>query len=134
MKIFLLLHDLQDLHGAGLDADTAGNALGGGANLGLHHNMHGADLDALAAGGAELLIDHEHTGLGILGDGAGFAGLCTLAALDAGHGLGLLVLVDDLDAGKIRIKGFIESIGTGTDALQASHALCSLFNRQLLHM
>ena len=131
--IDLLFHDLQDLHGACLDADTAGYALSGDATLGSDHDLHGADLCALAAGGTELLVDHVNTGLGILGDCTGLANLSALAALDAGHGLGAGTLGDDADAGQIFIKGLVESIGAGANALQTCHALSTLLNHQLLH-
>ena len=67
----LLLDDLQDLHGAGLDADATGDALGSGAILIGDDQVEGAGLSALAAAGAELLVDHVHAGLGILGDRTG---------------------------------------------------------------
>ena len=129
----LLFHDLQDLHGTGLDADAAGDTLGGGSAFRSNHDLHGADLCALAAGGAELLVDHVHAGLGILRDGTGFANLGALSALDAGHGFGAVTLRHDADTGKIFIKGLVESGGAGADALQASHALRTLLNSQLLH-
>ena len=113
----LLFHDLQDLHGASLYADAAGDALGGGAVFGHDHDLHGAGFHALAAGGAQLLIDHVHAGLGVLGDGTGLADLSALAALDAGHGLSACALGNDLDAAQIRVEFFVESVGAGTDAL-----------------
>jgi len=130
----LLFHDLQDLHGAGLYADTAGNALGGGTALRSHHNLHGANLCTLAAGGAELLIDHVYTGLGILGDRTGLTDLGALAALDTGHGFCGTVFLHDTDAGQVLIKGLVEGIGASTHTLQAGHALSALLNHQLLHM
>ena len=45
----LLLNDLQDLHGASLDTDTAGDALGSRILRLENHNLHGANLDTLAA-------------------------------------------------------------------------------------
>ena len=130
----LLLDDLQDLHGAGLDADAAGNALGGGSALVVDHDLEGADLDALAAAGAQLLVDHVHAGLGILGDGTGLADLHALAALDADHGLRAAVLaLDDLDAGLGDIIDLVECLGAGLYTLQTGHALGALLDRQLLH-
>ena len=129
----LLFHDLQDLHGASLDTNAAGNALGSGAVLGSHHNLHGAGFNALAAGGAELLVDHVNTGLGILGDCASLTDLCALTALDADHGLCFALLIYDLDAGQILMELLIESGGTCVNTLQACHALAALFNTKLLH-
>ena len=88
----LLLNDLQDFHGAGLDTDATGDALGHRVALLVDHDLHGADLHALAAADAELLVDHVHTGLGILGDGTGFAHLSALTALNTGHWLCSAVL------------------------------------------
>ena len=129
----LLFHDLQNFHGAGLDADTASDALGS-RGFGLHdHDLHGAGRYALAAADAELLVDHVHAGLGILGDGAVLTAAGALAALDADHGLCTGALGHDLDAAQILVEFLIESGGTGTDALQACHALDIFLNSQLLH-
>ena len=129
----LLFHDLQDLHGAGLDTNAAGDALSGGALSGSDHNLHGADLNALAAGSAELLVDHVNTGLGVLGDCTGLTDLGALAALDASHGLSAGTLGNDADSGQIFVEFLIEGVGASTDALQASHALGTLLNHQFLH-
>ena len=129
----LLFDDLQDLHGAGLDTDAAGDALGSGAVLGHDHDLHGADLDALAAGNALLLVDHVNAGLGVLGDGLVFTDLHALAALDADIGLGSTVFLNDVDAAEGDVIYLIKSLGTGLDALQASHALFALLNSELLH-
>ena len=95
----LLFDDLQNIHGASLDADAAGDALGSRA-LGLqNHDLHGANLHALAAGDALLLIDHVDAGLGVLGDCLMLTDLHALAALDADIGLGTLTLGHDLQAG-----------------------------------
>ena len=129
----LFFHDLQDLHGAGLDADAAGDALGGGI-LGLEdHDLHGAGLNTGAAGYAQLLVDHVNAGLGILGDGAMLTGLHALAALDAGHGLGTGALSHDLDAAVIRMELLVEGLGASLHALKTCHALRTLFNHKLLH-
>ena len=131
--MYLLFDDLQNLHGASLDTDTAGNALGSGAVFGHDHDLHGADLDTLAAGNALLLVDHVNAGLGVLGDGLVFTDLHALATLDADVGLGNAGLVHNLDAAEGHIIYLIKSLGTSLDALQAGHALLALFNRQLLH-
>jgi len=129
----LLLHDLQDLHGAGLDTDAAGDALGSRTVFRSYHDLHGANLNTLAAGGAELLIDHVDTGLGVLGNGTSLTDLCTLAALDADHGLCFTLLVYDLDAGQVLMELLVESGGTSVNTLQTCHALSALFNSKLLH-
>ena len=129
----LLFYDFQNFHGAGLDTDAAGNALGSGCTGRRHHNLHGAHLGALAAGGAQLFVDHVHTGLGILGNCTGLTGLGAFAALDTGHGLGSTGLVNDLDAGQVLMKFLIESNRTGADTFQASHALATLLNCESLH-
>ena len=133
MKPKLLFDDLQDLHGANLDADAAGDALGGRTVFGHDHDLHGAGFHALAAGNALLLVDHVNAGLGVLGDGLVFTDLHALAALDADIGLCCTVLLHDLDAGQSYIVNLIESLGTGLDTLQASHAFCALYNSELLH-
>ena len=129
----LLLDDLQDLHGASLNTDAAGDALGGGTIFGSHHNLHGADLNALAAGSAELLVDHVDTGLSVLSDSTSLADLSALAALNADHRLSFALLLHDLDAGQILMELLIESGGTCVNTLQTCHALSALFNSKLLH-
>ena len=129
----LLFHDLQHFHGADLGTDAAGDALGGRA-FGLHdHDLHGAGFHTIAAGNAQLLVDHVHAGLGILGDGTVLTSLHALTALDAGHGLGTGTLGNHLDAGQILMELLVESGRAGTDALQAGHAFDILFNSKLLH-
>ena len=129
----LLFHDLQDLHGASLCADAAGNTLGS-RTLALHdHNLHGACLDALAATDTQLLVDHVNTGLGILRDGTVLTGSHALAALDAGIGLCAGTLCDDLDAGQIGIKFLVESSRASLNTLQASHTFSILIDNELLH-
>ena len=129
----LLLDDFQNLHGASLDTDAAGDALGGGIAFLQDHDLHGADFHALTAGNALLLVDHVDTGLGVLGNSLMLADLHALAALDADVGLGSIALGNDLDAAEIGIKFLIESFGAGLDALQASHTFGTLFNSELLH-
>ena len=129
----LLLDNLQNLHGASLNADTAGDALGCRI-LGLeNHNLHGANGNALAAANTLLLVDHVNAGLGVLGNGFMLAGLHALAALDADIGLCRTVLGNDLNAAQIGIEFLVESIGTGTDALQTCHALGIFLNSKLFH-
>ena len=123
----LLLHDLQQIHGTGLHADAAGDALCCGA-VRLHdHDLHGAGFHTLAAGNAQLLVDHVNTGLGILSDGAILTSLHALTALDAGHGLGTGALCHDLDAAQVGMELFVERGRASTNALQASHALHTFF-------
>ena len=130
---WLFFHNLQDFHGTGFDADSAGDAFGGGV-LGLeHHDLHGAGFHALAAADALLLVDHVHTGLGILGDGLMFAGTHTLSALDAGLGLGSGTLCNDADAGQGLIKLLVEGFRAGADTLQARHTLRTFFYSELFH-
>ena len=129
----LLFHNLQNLHGASLDADATGDALGGGAFVLENHHLHGAGLHALAAADAELLVDHVHAGLGVLGNSTMLAGTHALTALDADIGLCLCTLGDDLDAAQIGIKFLVKSIGTSPDTFQTSHALFILLDSQLLH-
>lgn len=131
--IRLLLDDLQDLHGAGLDADAAGDALGSRSVLVLDDQAEGACLGALAAAGAELLADHVNAGLGVLGDGTVGASLGAQTALGADLGLGSALALHDLDAGLGDIILLVESLGTSLDALQAGHALGAFLDRQLLH-
>ena len=130
---YLLLDDLQDLHGAGLDADAAGDALGSGGVLVLDDQTEGAGLGTLAAGSAELLVDHVHAGLGVLGDGAVGAGLGTQTALGADLGLGSALALHDLDAGLGDVILLVESLGASLNTLQAGHALGALLDGQLLH-
>ena len=130
---YLLLHDLQDLHGASLDADATCNTLTGGIALLQYHDLHGADLHALATGNTQLLVDHVNAGLGILGDRTMLASLFTLAALDTGHGLCATALRNHLDAGIIRIEFFVEGIGACANALQTSHTFRSFFHSEFLH-
>jgi len=129
----LLFYDLQDLHGACLDTNATSNALAGGAVFGSHHNLHGANLNTLAAGGAELLVDHVDTGLGVLSNSTSLTDLSTLAALNADHRLCLALLLHNLDAGQILMELLIESGGTCVNTLQTCHALSALFNSKLLH-
>ena len=129
----LLLDDLQDLHGAGLDADAAGDALGSGSALVVDHELEGAGLDALAAAVAKLLVDHVDTGLGVLGDGTGLTGLGTQTALGADLGLGSALALHDLDAGLGDVVDLVESLGASLDTLQAGHALGTLLDGKLLH-
>ena len=129
----LLLHDFQQFHGASLDTDAAGDALGGRIFRLHDHNLHGASLYALTAAYTQLLIDHINTGLGILGDGTVLAGTHALATLDAGNRLSTGTLSNHLDAGQILMEFLIECSGASTNTFQACHAFNILFNSQLLH-
>ena len=130
----LLLDDLQDFHGASLNTDATCDALGGRAIFGSYHNLHGANFNALAAGGAELLVDHVNTGLGVLSDSTGLTDLSTLATLDANLGLSITVLAfNHLDAAEGHVIGLIKCLGTGLDTLQAGHASLIFLNSELLH-
>ena len=129
----LLLDDLQDLHGASLDTDATCDTLGGRTVFGSYHDLHGANLNALAARGAELLVDHVDTGLGVLGNRTSLTDLCALAALNADHRLSLALLLHNLDAGQVLMELLIESGGTCVNTLQTCHALSALFNCKLLH-
>ena len=124
----LLFHNLQNFHGAGLDANAAGNALRDRVFGLMHHHLGGAYLDALAAADTELFINHIYAGLGILRDRAMFAGFHALSALDAHIGSCVGSLGNNLDAAVILVKFLIESLGAGSDAFQASHALGILFD------
>ena len=129
----LFLHDFQQFHRACFDADAAGNALGGGAAFLEHDHVHGAGFGALAAADALLLVDHVHAGLGVLGDGFVLTGTHTLAALNAGVGLGAGTLGHDADTALLLVKFLIERLGTGGDALQTCHALHIFLSSELLH-
>ena len=132
-KITLLFHDFQDVHGTSLGADTAGDTLGSSAAFLHDHNLHGAGFHTLATRNAQLLVDHVNAGLGVLGDGLVLTDLHALAALDADHGLGSAVLLNDVDAAQGNVIDLIESLGTGLGTLQASHAFCAFYNSELLH-
>ena len=129
----LLLNDFKDLHGACLDTDAASNALGCGAAFLQDHDLGGANLDALAAGNALLLVDHVNTGLGILSDCLVFTNLHALAALDADARLCLIALGQNADAGQILVKFLIECLGASLNALQTGHAGLIFLNGELLH-
>ena len=129
----LLFDDFQNLHGASLDADAAGDALGGGVAFLLDHDLHGADFYALTARNTLLLVDHVNTGLGVLGDRLMLANFHALTALNADIGLCSIALGNDLDAGKIGIKFLIKCFGTSLHALQTSHTFGIFLNSELLH-
>ena len=94
----LLFNDLQDLHGAGLDADATGDTLGSGALRLQDHNVHGTSLNTGAAADTQLLVDHVHTGLGVLGNGTMLAGAHALTTLNTHIGLGGIALSNNADA------------------------------------
>ena len=131
---FLVLRDLQHFHRAGFGADAAGDTLGGVGHLRLEdQHAERAGFLALAATDAELLIDHVHTRLGVLRNCAMLAGLCALAALDAGHRAHLAVTLHNLDAGLIRVKFLIKRVGAGADTFEARHTLRIFFHGQFFH-
>ena len=100
----------------------------------MYHNLHGADLDTLAALHTQLLVDHVNTGLGVLGDSTVLTSLHALAALDADHRLRLAVLAgNDLDAGVDGIGLLVESLRASLHALQTSHTFGIFLNSELLH-
>ncbi len=101
----------------------------------MYHNLHGADLNTLAALYAQLLVDHVDTGLLVLGDRTGLTGLHALATLNADIGLTFTILIgNDLNAAIVHIEFLVEGFGTGLNALHASHALFSFLNSELLHI
>jgi hypothetical protein len=100
----------------------------------MDHDLHGANLDTLAAADAELLVDHVHTGLGILGDGTVLTDLHALATLDADIGLGpTLLACNDLNAGIVGMELLIKGFRASLNALQAGHTLYIFLNSELLH-
>ena len=129
----LLFYDLQQFHGTSLDTDAAGDALGCRA-VGLHHDdLHGTSLSALAAADAQLLIDHIHAGLGILGNSTVLTDLHALTAGDTGHRLSAGALCNNPDAAQIRMEFLIKGGGASTNTLQASHTFNILLNSKFLH-
>ena len=95
----------------------------------MYHDLHGASSHTSAAANAQLLVDHVHTGLGILGNGAMLAGTHALTALDTNIGLCFAVLAgNDLDAGIDGIGLLIEGLRASLSALQTSHAFRVLLN------
>ena len=129
----LLFHDFQQFHGAGLDTDAAGDALGSGILRLQNHDLHGAGLDTFAAADTLLFVDHVYAGLRVLGNGLVLAGTHALATLDAGLCFGTGALGNDLDAAQIGIKFLIKGSGAGTDTLQAGHAFYIFLGNKLLH-
>jgi hypothetical protein len=135
LKAKLLLDNFQNFHGASLGADAAGDALGNGIAFLMYHDLHGADLNTLAALHAQLLVDHVDTSLLVLGDCTVLTGLHALAALNADGGLGITVLGNtDLNGAEGHVKFLVECFGTSLNALQASHALSVFLNSELLHI
>ena len=99
----------------------------------MYHNLHRADLDTLAAADTLLLVDHVHTGLGVLSNGLMLTDLHALAALNTNIGLGSIALGDDLNAGQIGIELLVESLGAGLNTLQTCHTFGIFLNGELLH-
>ena len=100
----------------------------------MYHDLHGADLDTLAAANALLLVDHVHTGLGILGNGLMLTGTHALAALDAHYRLCAGTLGNHVNAAQIFIEFLIECGGASPDTFQTSHTFNALFRHKLLHI
>ena len=129
----LLFDNFQNFHGASLDTNAAGDALGNGILVLLNHDLHGAGFHALAAANTVLLIDHVYTGLRVLGDRVMLTAAHALTALNTGHGLCAAVFSYDFDAAQILMKLLIKGGGTSTHTFQASHALHIFLNSKLLH-
>ena len=129
----LLFHDLQHFHRAGLDADTAGDALRNRITFLVDHDLHGASCHTSTAANTQLLVDHVYAGLGVLGDGTMLTGFHTFTALDADHRLRAGPLGNDLDAAQILIKFLIKRFRAGRNTLQTSHTLYIFLNSELLH-
>ena len=129
----LFFDDFQHTHGAGLDADPAGNALGSGVFGFQNQHLHGAGFHTLAAADAVLLVDHINAGLGILGNGIMLAGSHALAVLDAGVGLCAGALGNNFNAAQVLMKFLVEGFGTCADTFQAGHALYVFLHRELFH-
>ena len=134
LPIGLFLYDFQKLHGASLDTDATGNALGDRHLRLVDHDLHGASFYALSTADAQLLIDHINAGLGVLGDSTMLTGAHTLAALNAGHGLCAGAFCNDLDAGIVGVELFVKRLGASPDTFQTGHTFHILLNRQLLHI
>ena len=134
LYVCLVFDDLQNLHGASLGTDAAGDALRSRAAFLQNHDLHGASFHALTTGNTQLLVDHVDAGLGILGDSTSLTSLHALAALDADHGLGIAGLVGaDLNAAEGDIKFLIECFRASLYTLQTSHALLIFLNGKLFH-
>ena len=124
----LALGNLKHVHGTSLDADAAGNALGGGRHLRLiNQNAERTCSLTLATAHTELLIDHVHTGLGILRDSTLFAGSGAFTALHTGHGANFSGALNNLNAGLIRMELLMKCHRASADALQTGHTGASLF-------
>jgi hypothetical protein len=96
--------------------------------------MEGTSLCALTAGGAQLLINHINTGLGILSDRTVLTSLHAFATLDTCHRLCAALPLNYANTRQIGIKGLMESIGTCANALKARHTLNILFNSKFFHL
>lgn len=131
MKLFF--HNLQHFHGARLNADPAGDALGNGIFRLMYHNLHGTNLNTFSAADAVFLIDHINAGLGVLGNGLMLTSFHALTALDTGLRLGTASLGDDLNGGIVGVEFLIKGLGAGANALQASHAFHIFLNSESLH-
>ena len=95
----------------------------------MYHDLHGADLDALAAADTVLLADHVNAGLGVLSNGIMLASLHALTALNADIGLSAGALSNDLQAGIVLMEFLVECLRAGGDALQTGHTFCTFFEQ-----
>ena len=103
-----VFNNLENLHRAGLYAETAGNALGSHRRiLCFDHNMEGAGFLTGTAAGAELLIHHPDT-FRILSDCTVRASFCAFAALNTYHRLCLALKIHNLKAGFILMEFLVE--------------------------
>ena len=108
----LCLFDLQDLHGTGLRANSAGDTLARVLLiLSLDDQAEGTGLHALAAADTFLLIDHVNA-LRVLGDRFLRTGFRALSALYAGHGLRrhAVLLHFDVDAGIVLAVSLVKCL------------------------
>ena len=121
--IKLFFDDFQHFHGAGLDTNAAGDALGNRAVFLMYHNLHGANFHTLTATNTFLLIDHINAGLGILGNRLMLTSLHALATLDANHRLCTGALGNDLQCAQIGMEFLIECVGASVNTSQAGHTL-----------
>ena len=129
----LALLNLQNLLGTCPDAEAAGRAFRGRRIVVLYNDAKGTYLGALAALGAELFVNHIHA-LSILGNGAAFAYLGAFAALRTYLHLGHAGLaLQNMDAGFVWIKLFIESLRARDNAGETCGASVLIGHCQFSH-
>ena len=132
--MLLLLNNFENFHGASLDTDATSDALGCGILGFQDHDLHGANLYALATADTVLFVDHVHAGLGVLGDGIMLTSFHALAALDTDHGLRAAVFTrNNLDTGIVGVELLVESLGASIYTCQAGHTLNIFLYSELLH-